>query len=90
VIPDLDIHRSAWLMIRRYGDDAEAQAAMRGDELLDKGDLDGMLVWMAIISAIRRLQATTPAGGEALALIPDADIWRGTFTAPWDWRHGRR
>jgi hypothetical protein len=30
-----DIHRAAWLMIRRYGDDAETQAAMRGDKLLD-------------------------------------------------------
>jgi hypothetical protein len=66
MIPDLDIHRSAWLMIRRYGDEAEAQAAMRGDELLDKGDLDGMLVWHAIISAIRRLQTEKPAEGEAL------------------------
>jgi hypothetical protein len=66
VIPDLDIHRAARLMIRRYGDDAAVQAAMRGDELLDKGDLDGMLVWQAIISAIRRLQVTTPTGGEAL------------------------
>jgi hypothetical protein len=30
---------------------------MRGDELLDKGDLDGMPVWHAIISAIQTLQA---------------------------------
>jgi hypothetical protein len=35
VIPGLDIHRSAWLMIRRYGDDAEPRAARRGDQLLD-------------------------------------------------------
>ena len=66
MIPDLDIHRAAWLMIRRYGEDAAAPAARRGDELLDNGDLDGMLVWQAIISAIRRLQATTPASDEAL------------------------
>ena len=39
---------------------------MRGDEMLDKGDLDGMLVWQAIITASRRLQLTTPTGGEAL------------------------
>jgi len=66
MIPDIDIHRAALLMIRRYGDDAALQAAMRGDELLDKGDLDGMLIWQAIISAIRRLQAKMPAGDEAL------------------------
>ena len=61
MIPDLDIHRSAWLMIRRYGDGAVVQAAM-----LDKVNLDGMLVWHAIISAIRRLQTEKPAEGEAL------------------------
>jgi hypothetical protein len=66
MIPDLDIHRSAWSMIRRYGDDAEAQAAMRGDELLDRGDLDGSLVWQAIISAIRRLQVEKPEDGAAV------------------------
>jgi hypothetical protein len=53
-------------MIRRYGDDAAAQAAKRGNELLDRGDLDGMLVWQAIISAIRRLQAEAPAADEAV------------------------
>jgi hypothetical protein len=41
MIPDIDIHRSAWLMIRRYGEDAVIQAAMRGDRLLVKRDLAG-------------------------------------------------
>ncbi len=40
-----------------------AQAAKRGDKLLDNGDLDGLLVWQAIISAIRRLQAEGSGGG---------------------------
>jgi hypothetical protein len=66
MIPDIDIHRCAWLMICRYADDAALQAAMRGDALLEKGDLDGMLVWQAIISAIRRLQAEAPAADEAV------------------------
>ena len=66
MIPDIDIHHAAWLMIRRYGADAAAQAAKRGDDLLDKGNLDGMLVWHAIISAIRRLQVEKPAEGEAV------------------------
>jgi len=52
VIPDLDIHRAAWLMIKRYGGDAAAQAARRGDELLGKGDLDG--VGLFDISHMRR------------------------------------
>jgi hypothetical protein len=48
MIPDIDIHRSAWLMIRRYGDDAAIQAAKRADQLLETGDLEGMLLWWAI------------------------------------------
>jgi hypothetical protein len=40
MITDIDVHRAAWSMIRRFGDDAETQAAMRGDALLDRGDLD--------------------------------------------------
>lgn len=65
MIPDIDIHCAAWLMIRRYGEDAATQAAMRGDPVLAKGDLDGMLVWLAIVRAIERLQAAGPAEGEA-------------------------
>ncbi len=66
MIPYINIHRSAWLMIRRYGDDPVVRAAKRGDDLLAKGDLDGLLVWMAIIRAIERLQAKTLAGDEAM------------------------
>jgi hypothetical protein len=60
------VNRRRSAAFRRYGDDAVIQAAMRGDNLLAKGDLDGMLVWQAIISAIRRLQAETPAANEAV------------------------
>jgi len=28
MIPDIDIHRAAWLMIRRYGEDAQLFAGM--------------------------------------------------------------
>lgn len=52
-------------MIRRYGNDAVIQAAMRGDALLAKGDLERLLVWLAIIRAIERLQASEPGASEA-------------------------
>jgi hypothetical protein len=63
---DTDIQRTAWLMICRHGDNAVAEAIGRGDAMLDKGDVNGLLVWMAIIRAIERLQATEPADGEAV------------------------
>lgn len=57
--------RAAWLMIRRYGEDAATQAAMRGDQLLATGDLEGMLVWSAIVRTIEGLLAKAPIGNEA-------------------------
>ncbi len=39
--PDLDIYRSANVIIKQYGEDAPIHAAMRADAMLDKGDLDG-------------------------------------------------
>ncbi len=40
-IADLDIYRSAQVLVKRHGEDAPMEAAMRADAMLDKGDLDG-------------------------------------------------
>ena len=42
---DLDISRSAAVLIKRHGGDAPIHAAMRADELLAAGDVDGYAVW---------------------------------------------
>jgi hypothetical protein len=39
MIPDIDIWRSANLLIKHYGADAPVQAAMRADAMLDKGNM---------------------------------------------------
>ncbi len=61
---DLDILRSAKLLIDQHGEHASLEAAMRADELLDQGDLDGQRVWMAIRNAVRELQRERPGDGE--------------------------
>ena len=48
---DLDIYRSANLLVQQHGEDAPIHAAMRADELLEKGDLDGYAVWKKIVKA---------------------------------------
>jgi len=48
MIPDRDIWRAANLLIREHGVDAEVVAARRADEMLDRGDRDGQLVWLGI------------------------------------------
>lgn len=63
MIPDVDIWRTAKLMIDKHGDDALIQAAMRADEMLAAGDMDGRATWHRIIRAIEELQAQTPPDG---------------------------
>jgi hypothetical protein len=53
-------------MIRRYGEDAKIEAAMRADERLGAGDLDGQAVWMQLIKAIEELRSTEKPADSAL------------------------
>jgi hypothetical protein len=63
VIPDLDIYRSANLLVKRHGADAPIHAAMRADAMLDKGDLGGYAAWKRIIKAVGELLSKErPAG----------------------------
>ncbi len=48
---DLDIFRSASLLMKQHGEDAPIQAAMRADAMLEKGDLDGCAMWKRIVKA---------------------------------------
>ena len=52
---DLDIYRSARLLIDQHGADALLEAALKADELLDAGDLDGQLAWLRIRKAVLEL-----------------------------------
>lgn len=63
MIPDIDIWRSANLLVKQHGEDAPIQAAMRADAMLKKGDLDGYAVWKRIIQAVEELQSTTRVAG---------------------------
>ncbi len=37
--PDLDIYRTANLLVKQYGEDAPIEAAMRADKLLEVGQI---------------------------------------------------
>ena len=60
MIPDLDIWRSARVLVTQCGQDAPIHAAMRADAMLDKGDLDGAAVWRRILRAVEELRRTEP------------------------------
>ena len=57
---EIDIWRTAKLLIERHGDEAPIHAAMRADELLADGDLDGCATWKWIARAIEELQDREP------------------------------
>ncbi len=63
---DLDIWRSAQTLMKRHGQDAPIQAAMRADAMLERADLDGYGVWKRALRLIEALQGTAPKSGEAV------------------------
>jgi hypothetical protein len=65
-IPDLDIYRSANLLVKQHGEDAASEAAKQADAMLEAGDLDGYAVWKRILRAVEELQGTVPKSGEAV------------------------
>ncbi len=65
VTSDLDIYRSANELIEQHGEDAPIHAAMRADELMEAGDMEGVAVWKMILKAIEELLAKErPEGAE--------------------------
>ncbi len=66
VIPDLDIYRSANVLIKQHGQDAPIHAAIKADAMLEAGDLDGVAVWRRVLRAVEELQGTDPKPGEAV------------------------
>jgi hypothetical protein len=57
MIPDRDIWRPANLLIREHRADAEVMAPRRADDMLERADHDGQLVWLRIRQAVVELQA---------------------------------
>ena len=60
---DRDIWTTANSLIKRHGEDAEIHAAMRHDEQLDQGDIDGAMVWKRVLAAVKEFQAEEPGEG---------------------------
>ena len=63
-IDDIDIYRSAKLLIDKHGDEATIIAIKRATEMLDAGDVDNYAVWKRILQAIKQLESTKPEPGD--------------------------
>jgi hypothetical protein len=50
---DLDIYRTASVLIREHDDEADFVAAQRADSFLEAGDIDGQMIWKRVLKAIK-------------------------------------
>jgi len=66
VTSDLDIYRTASVLIREHGDEADLVAAQRADKFLEDGDMDGSTVWRRVLKAIKEIRREEPRKGEAV------------------------
>ncbi len=64
MISDLDVFRSAAVLVREHGQDAALEAAKRADAMLEKGDMEGAAVWRRIVKAVEELQRQDRRSGE--------------------------
>ena len=60
MIPEIDIWRTAQLMIEQYGEHAELEAAQRADREIDKGDPSAERIWVRVGKAIKHLMENKP------------------------------
>ncbi len=64
MVDDLDILRSAKLLIDQHGEDAAIHAAMEADAMLENGDILGAATWRRIVKAVEELQRQERRPGE--------------------------
>ncbi len=66
---DLDIYRTASVLIRKHGEDAALEAAQRADAMLERGDMEGCATWKRVLKAVEELQRAQATPDEALHLM---------------------
>jgi hypothetical protein len=57
MVTDLDILRSAKVILDHHGPDALTHAARRADALLERGDVQGYELWIAILAVLEAARA---------------------------------
>ena len=60
---EIDVWRSAQLLLKRHGPDAWLIASQRADALLENGDADGFHAWVRIGRAIKELEGAGQVPG---------------------------
>ncbi len=60
MLPEIDIWRAVMVLVARFGNAAATIAAERADDLLDQGDIEGVVVWRRVMGACEQLSRNEP------------------------------
>jgi hypothetical protein len=63
MISDRNVYEAASTFIKRFGNAAPVEAAIRADDCQETKDIEGQRVWVRVLEAIIRLERK-PAPGE--------------------------
>ena len=62
MISELDVHRTAKLLVDQHGDTAILNASERAEQLWRQGDADGAATWERVARAVAALMQTEAEG----------------------------
>ena len=63
---NLDVYRSAAVLILEHGEKAASEAAEQADRVLDTGDVAGWQVWLRILATVAEFQKTSLQDGDVV------------------------
>jgi hypothetical protein len=66
MVDELDIWRSAKLLLDKHGASADQAAQAKMDAMRAKGDAEGIAVWQRILAGISELRRERPIGDESV------------------------
>ena len=66
MVEEIDIWRSAHVLVKHHGDDAPIEAAQRADAILEAGNLGGYAVGRRIVKAVEELLSKERPAGETV------------------------
>lgn len=62
MVSEIDIWRTANLIIQQHGEGAQWEAARLGDLAIENGDPEGERVWVDVLKAVKSLMDVKPPG----------------------------
>ncbi len=66
MVDEIDIFRTANVLVKQHGEDAPIHAAMKADELLEAGDIEGFTTFKRVLRAVGEMLSKERPPGVSL------------------------